>query len=233
MKRHLFSIALLLAAVLGFAQQPLPVEKDVRIGHLEVPEIRPTLGSAKITEYRNKLEFTASEKRWILTDEDPDNLTDEQRVGLGFHVGKLFDKVLDIEHCYLQPEPSNAIRLFVKKYALEHGISFYNLREKIGILRNIFVRSTDNGQVMLIVCFSQDFPLRETYLDAISAEFPQITSLYYIINSKVNDSVTDQECILYKGEDAIYETMEGLSFKIGPPRVKPNIDSFSSSILLL
>ena len=188
----------------------------VRIGHLDVPEIMPTIGSAKITEYRNKLEFTASEKRWILTDEDPDNLTDLQRVGLGFHVGKLFDKVLDIEHCYLQPEPSNAIRLFVKKYALEHGISFYNLREKTGILRNIFVRTADNGQVMLIICFSQDFPLRESYLDAIAAEFPQISSLYYIINSKVNDSVADQDCILYKGDDSIYETMEGLSFKIGP-----------------
>ena len=188
----------------------------VRIGHLDVPEIMPTIGSAKITEYRNKLEFTASEKRWILTDEDPDNLTDLQRVGLGFHVGKLFDKVLDIEHCYLQPEPSNAIRLFVKKYALEHGISFYNLREKTGILRNIFVRTADNGQVMLIICFSQDFPLRESYLDAIAAEFPQISSLYYIINSKVNDSVADQDCILYKGDDSIYESMEGLSFKIGP-----------------
>lgn len=188
----------------------------VRIGHLEVPEIRPAFGSAKTTEYRNKLEFTASEKRWVLTGEDPENLSDEERVGLGFHVGKYFDKVLDIRHCYLQREPSNKIRLFVRKYALENGISFYNLREKTGILRNMFVRTAENQQVMLIVCFGEDFPGRAPMLDAIAAEFPEISSLYYVINSKVNDSVTDQECILYRGSDAIYESMEGLRFKIGP-----------------
>ena len=188
----------------------------VRIGHIEVPEIRPVLGSSKITEYRNKLEFTASERRWILPDEDPENLSDEERVGLGFHVGKFFDKVLDIEHCYLQREPSNAIRLFVKKYALEHGIPFFNLREKTGILRNMFVRTAENQQVMLIICFGHEFPERKEFLDAIAKEFPEISSLYYLINEKVNDSVTDQECILYKGDEAIYESMEGLSFKIGP-----------------
>ncbi|MBP5571455.1 MAG: 23S rRNA (uracil(1939)-C(5))-methyltransferase RlmD [Bacteroidales bacterium] len=188
----------------------------VRIGHLDVPEIRPVLGSAKTIEYRNKLEFTASEKRWVFADEDPEKLTDEERVGLGFHVGKFFDKVLDIEHCYLQREPSNQIRLFVKKYALEHGISFYNLREKTGILRNMFVRTAENQQVMLIVCFAHEFPERRAFLDAIAEEFPEISSLYYLINEKVNDSVTDQECILYKGDEAIYESMEGLSFKIGP-----------------
>lgn len=188
----------------------------VRIGHLDVPEIRPVIGSEKTTEYRNKLEFTASDRRWVLADEDPEKLSDEERVGLGFHVGKFFDKVLDIEHCYLQREPSNQIRLFIKKYALQHGIPFFNLREKTGILRNIFVRTAENQRVMLIVCFGRDFPGREAFLDAIAAEFPQISSLYYLINAKVNDSVADQECILYKGDEAIYESMEGLSFKIGP-----------------
>lgn len=198
------------------AKQRQVYDQLVRIGHLDVPEIRPVLGSAKTVEYRNKLEFTASSYRWVFPDEDPENLSEAERVGLGFHVGKFFDKVLDIEHCYLQREPSNQIRLFVKKYALEHGIPFFNLREKTGILRNMFVRTAENQQVMLIVCFGRDFPGREAFLDAIATEFPSISSLYYIINAKVNDSVADQECILYKGDEAIYESMEGLTFKIGP-----------------
>lgn len=212
----------------GCRWQPLPYplqleakrqqvyDQLVRLGHLDVPEIAPTLGSEKNREYRNKLEFTASDKRWILADEDPEGLTPEQRLGFGFHVGKFFDKVLDIECCHLQPEPSNAIRLFVKKYAIEHGISFYNLRENRGVFRSMFVRTTDDGQVMLIVCFGEDSPAIFPMLDAIAAEFPQVSSLYYIINLKCNDSISDQECILYKGDEAIYEQMEGLRFRIGP-----------------
>ncbi len=186
------------------------------IGHLSFPEVSPTIGSDKTEFYRNKLEFTASDKRWILPDEDPEGLPEDSRQGLGFHVGKFFDKVLDIRKCYLQPEPSNAIRLYIKQYAIEHGIPFYNIRENTGIFRNMFVRTTDDGQVMLIVCFAADFEGREAMLDAIAEEFPQITSLYYIINSKLNDSIGDQECILYRGDEAIYETMEGLRFRIGP-----------------
>ena len=186
------------------------------IGHLSFPEVSPTIGSDKTEFYRNKLEFTASDKRWILPDEDPEGLPEDSRQGLGFHVGKFFDKVLDIEKCYLQPEPSNAIRLYIKQYAIEHGIPFYNIRENTGIFRNMFVRTTDDGQVMLIVCFAKDFDGREAMLDAIAEQFPQITSLYYIINSKLNDSIGDQECILYRGDEAIYETMEGLRFRIGP-----------------
>lgn len=186
------------------------------IGHLRFPEVSPTIGSDKTEFYRNKLEFTASDKRWILPDEDPEGLPEDSRQGLGFHVGKFFDKVLDIRKCYLQPEPSNAIRLYIKQYAIEHGIPFYNIRENTGIFRNMFVRTTDDGQVMLIVCFAADFNGREAMLDAIAEQFPQITSLYYIINSKLNDSIGDQECILYRGDEAIYETMEGLRFRIGP-----------------
>ena len=212
----------------GCRWQPLPYEMQLqakqqqvydqltRIGHLTLPGMSPILGSDKIREYRNKLEYTASCKRWILSDEDPESLTDDQRAGLGFHVGKFFDKVLDIEHCHLQKEPSNAIRLFVKKYCLDNHIPFYDLRENKGIFRTMFVRTTDDGQVMLIMCFGEDFEGRNAMLDAIAAEFPQISSLYYIINGKCNDSVGDQECILYKGDEAIYETMEGLRFKIGP-----------------
>ena len=210
----------------GCKWQPLPYEMQleakrqqvydqlVRIGHLEVPEILPTLGSEKTVEYRNKLEFSASDKRWLSAEEM--EVETEFTPGLGFHVGKFFDKVLDINRCHLQPEPSNAIRLFIRKYALEHGIPFYNLRENHGILRNIFVRTTERGEVMLIVCFGGEFPGMNDMLDAIADGFPQIKSLYYIVNAKVNDSIADQDCILYKGEEAIYEEMEGLKFKIGP-----------------
>ena len=212
----------------GCKWQPLPYplqleakrqqvyDQLVRIGHLQVPEIQPVIPSDRIRFYRNKLEFTASSRRWILPEEDPESIPDSDRCGLGFHVGKFFDKVLDLECCYLQPEPSNRIRLFVKEYAVRHSIPFYNIRENRGILRTVFVRTAENGSVMVIVCFASDFGGREAMLEALCAEFPQITSLYYIINSKLNDSISDQECILYKGDDAIYEQMEGLRFRIGP-----------------
>ena len=138
-------------------------------------------------------------------------------MGLGFHVGKFFDKVLDIRECHLQPEPSNAIRLFVKQFCFENGLEFYNIRENHGFFRNMFVRTTEKGDVMLILCFArEDEAARKALLDAVSARFPQITSLYYVINEKLNDSIADQSPILYKGNEAIYEEMEGLRFKIGP-----------------
>ncbi|MBQ1648739.1 MAG: 23S rRNA (uracil(1939)-C(5))-methyltransferase RlmD [Bacteroidales bacterium] len=148
--------------------------------------------------------------------EDADSLSPADRCGLGFHVGKFFDKVLDLNCCYLQPEPSNSIRLFAKAYALGHGIPFYNIRENTGIFRSIFVRTTESGGTMVIACFACEFDGREAFLEALAAEFPQISSLYYIINAKVNDSISDQTPLLYRGEDAIYEEMEGLRFKIGP-----------------
>ncbi len=209
----------------GCRWQPLPYDMQleakrqqvedqlVRIGHLDVPEIRPTLPSEKTQYYRNKLEFSASNKRWLLKTENPD-LTEP---GLGFHVGKFFDKVLDIRECHLQPEPSNAIRLFIKQYCLKNGLEFYNIRENHGFFRNMFVRTAEDGQVMLIICLArEDKNARTALLDAILAQFPQVTSLYYVINEKLNDSIADQSPVLYKGEDAIYESMEGLRFKIGP-----------------
>ena len=189
----------------------------VRIGHLEVPEIRPTLPSELTEYYRNKLEFTASDKRWVYKDEDPESIPIEDRGGLGFHVGKLFDKVLDIKDCHLQRDPSNAIRLFIKRFCVENGYEFFNIRDNHGFFRNMFIRTAENGDVMLIMCFYEDDVAKRTaLLDAVSAAFPEITSLYYVINRKLNDSISDQECILYKGEDSIYEEMEGLRFKIGP-----------------
>ena len=214
----------------GCRWQPLPYQRQleakrqqvedqlVRIGHLTVPEIRPTLPSLQTEYYRNKLEFSASAQRWFLEKgTNPLEVPESERVGLGFHVGKFFDKVLDIENCHLQPEPSNAIRLFIKKFCIDNGYEFYNIRENRGYFRNMFVRTTEAGAVMLIVCFAyEDKIRREALLDAVAAAFPQISSLWYVINEKKNDSIGDQSPILYKGEDAIYETMEGLRFKIGP-----------------
>ena len=209
----------------GCRWQPLPYpmqleakrqqveDQLVRIGHLEVPEIRPTLPSEKTEYYRNKLEFSASNKRWLLKTE-PQDLVEP---GLGFHVGKFFDKVLDIKECHLQAEPSNAIRLFIKRFCLENGMEFYNIRENHGFFRNMFIRTTEDGQVMLILCFAQpDDAPRKALLDALLKEFPQIISLWYVVNEKLNDSIGDLSPVLYHGQDAIYEQMEGLSFKIGP-----------------
>lgn len=213
----------------GCRWQPLPYDMQlkakqqqvwdqlVRIGHLEIPDISPILPSDKTKYYRNKLEFTFSNKRWIYNNEDPDSLTDEERLGLGFHVGKFFDKVLDIKHCSLQPEPSNEIRLFIREYAVTHNLEFYNIRENTGFLRNIIIRNNQVGDVMLTVCFAYDDKDKIVpMLDAIAAEFPQIKSLHYVINEKLNDSISDLDCILYKGEDSIWETMGKLKFKIGP-----------------
>lgn len=199
------------------AKQQQVYDQLVRIGGLEVPEISPILPSDKTTFYRNKLEFSFSSKRWINTDEDAATIPDNDRMGLGFHVSKFFDKVLDIKKCWLQEEPSNQIRLFVKNYAVEHGLEFFDFRENTGFLRNMFVRSTEKGEFMVIICFyREDEEARTALLDALAEAFPSIVSLYYIINGKRNDSISDQDCILYKGDEAIFETMENLRFKIGP-----------------
>ncbi|MBQ0045208.1 MAG: 23S rRNA (uracil(1939)-C(5))-methyltransferase RlmD [Bacteroidales bacterium] len=213
----------------GCKWQPLPYEMQlsakqqqvydqlVRIGHLDVPEITPIVGSDQTTYYRNKLEFTFSNRRWIEEGEDPDAIPEKERQGLGFHVGRFFDKVLDIEHCHLQASPSNEIRLFIKKYAFEHDLPFFDIRNHEGFLRNMIIRTTEKGNVMLILVFwHEDVKAREALLDAVLAQFPMISSLYYVINSKMNDSIGDQECLLYSGDEAIYEEMEGLRFKIGP-----------------
>ena len=212
----------------GCRWQPLPYEMQLaakqqqvydqltRIGHLELPEISPIIGSENTVFYRNKLEFSASNRRWILPGEDPESLSDSEKCGLGFHVGKFFDKVLDIDRCWLQPEPSNAIRLIIKQYALRNSLSFYDIRNNHGLLRNMFIRTAEGGQVMLIICFGEDSPAIRPMLEAIRDEFPGITSLYYVVNTKLNDSISDQECVLFHGNEAIYEHMEGLSFKIGP-----------------
>ena len=199
------------------AKQQQVYDQLVRIGHLSIPEISPIIPSDNTRYYRNKLEFTFSSKRWIYGDENPEELSPQERCGLGFHVGRFFDKVLDIKHCWLQKEPSNRIRLFMKDYALSHGLEFYNIRENTSFLRNMVVRSNTAGDIMLTVVFAfEDHSLMDPFLSSIYEAFPEIKSLYYVINSKLNDSISDQECILFRGDDAIWERMENLRFKIGP-----------------
>lgn len=187
-----------------------------RIGHLEFPELLPILGAAKTSRYRNKLEFTFSEKQW-LTSEQLKNPEYIAGPALGFHVPGRFDKVMRIDECHLMDEPANAIRNWLFQTAMQLSIPFFNLRDQHGWLRNLVIRSSNTGEVMvvLVVAYSDEkmlFPL----LDAMQEKFPEISSLFYVINSKKNDSLGDQEMIFYKGKHFMTEQMEDLKFKIGP-----------------
>ncbi len=188
-----------------------------RIGKVNLPVSDPILGSSEEYRYRNKLEFTFSDKRWLTSDEIRSDNDFEKEEALGFHIPGLFDKVLDIKECHLQPEPSNSIRNSVKRYAIKKGLKFFNLREQTGFLRNLIIRNSLEGNVMVIVVFFHDEEERRNgLLDHIASGFPQVTSLFYIINSKRNDSLADQDPVLYMGEDHLVEEMEGLKFRIGP-----------------
>ena len=207
-----------------FYKQKQVSDALTRLAKIELPEIQKIIPSQKIYYYRNKLEFTFSNKRWLTTEQINDKSIlfgeaqgETSRNALGFHIPGMFDKILDIEKCHLQEEPSNAIRNEIKKYALENNLPFFDLREQIGLLRNIIIRSTSTGEWMLIVSFHYDDKNEiEKLLNHISELFPQITSLQYVINSKKNDTISDLDIILFKGNDSIYENMEGLKFKIGP-----------------
>ena len=201
---------------LKFKEQQV-YDQLTRIGKLSLPPLLPIIGSNKERGYRNKLEYTFSCKRWIASMSEAENLTQEERLGLGFHISGLFDKVLDIDKCYLQSEPSNEIRLFVKQYAVDNNLAFYDIRKQTGFLRNIIIRNTSAGEWMLTVVFAhEDEAKRRGLLDAVAEKFAQLTSLNYIINGKKNDSVSDLPCYNYYGDDAIHEFMEGLTFRIGP-----------------
>jgi 23S rRNA (uracil1939-C5)-methyltransferase len=188
-----------------------------RIGKVDVKEIYPILGSSEIFMYRNKLEYTFSDRRWLTKEEivsDNDFIKED---ALGFHIPGLFDKVLDVRECYLQPDPSNAIRDAVRRYAHKKALSFFNLRQQSGFLRNLIIRNTSDGKVMVIVVFYLDEMKRITdLLEFLASEFTQISSLMFIINTKRNDSLADQVPVLYKGEDHLLEEMDGLKFRIGP-----------------
>lgn len=191
----------------------------LRIGKVELPEISPIIGSKNIIRYRNKLEFTFTNKKWLTYEQVASGISfeTENMNGLGFHIPGMFDKVLDIKKCYLQDEVCDQIRDCIKAYAAEHNLPFFDLRNKEGFLRTIIVRTASTGEIMLTVVFyHEDIEARENLLNHLIEQFPQITSLIYVINGKCNDTITDQETIVYKGRDHIFEEMEGLKFKIGP-----------------
>jgi 23S rRNA (uracil1939-C5)-methyltransferase len=204
------------AEQLKFKQQQV-VDALTRIGKVPLPECSPIKGSVETDHYRNKLEFTFSPKRWLTTEEVASGVKYDDMNALGFHIPDSFDKVLDIRRCYLQPEISNEIRLDVRAFAIEHGLPFYDIRNRVGLLRNMVVRTASTGEIMIIVVFAEDQPEQIALLmNHLRDTFPQITSLMYVINTKGNDSLSDQTALLWSGKDHIYEEMEGLRFKIGP-----------------
>lgn len=211
----------------GCKWQELPYDKQLfykqkqvkdnfeRLGKFEFPDLIPILGSEQTQYYRNKLEFTFTHQTWLTFEEMDAGKEKEQ--GLGFHVPGRFDGIVNVNHCYLQGGISNDVRNKIKAYALEKEYSFFDLRKQEGLLRNIVIRTSSTGENMVIVIFFE--PNQEAIDDVMEymkGEFPEITSLMYIINEKKNDSFSDQEVILFNGKDHILEEMEGIQFKIGP-----------------
>lgn len=191
-----------------------------RIGKVELPEFKPILGSEKTRFYRNKLEFTFSNKRWLTEDEVKQDVKYDQMNAVGFHIPGAFDKVLAIEKCWLQDDISNQIRNAIRDYAYSHELEFFNLRTQEGMLRNMMVRTSSTGELMVllqckIVNDTQLAQMKEL-LQYVGDTFPQITSLLYVINNKCNDTIGDLDVEVFKGNDHIYEEMEGLRFKVGP-----------------
>ena len=213
----------------GCRWQHLPYEKQLyykakqvndnltRISHASIPTPEPILGSEKQYLYRNKLEFTFSDRRWMTREEIASGTEIGYEPALGFHIPGIFDKILDITECHLQAEPSNAIRNRIRDYTLSKNLRYYSIRQHEGFLRNIIVRTASSGEVMIIVILAREdreemLPL----LDFIKTEFPEISSLYYIINSKHNDSLADQTPVHYYGSEFITEVMDGFRFRVGP-----------------
>ena len=189
----------------------------VRIGHLDIPEVRPCLGSAKTQEYRNKLEFTFADKRWLTYEEIASGADIEAMPAVGFHIPGCFDKVLDINKCHLQIDLSNRIRLATKQFCIDNGYSFHNARAHEGLMRTMVIRTASTGEVMVIVVFNENDKERiNALMSYLQREFPEITSLIYMVNDKWNDSLGDCEPICFAGKDHIIEEMEGLQFKVGP-----------------
>ena len=188
-----------------------------RIGKVELPPVSPIIGSPRVTEYRNKLEYTFSNRRYLSRDEIASSGELDASPAVGFHVPGLFDKVVAIDRCHLQPSPSNEVRDFIRDHALRHGLSFYDIRTHTGFLRTLIVRTASTGEVMVILSLGEDRPdKRDELLGALVNRFPEITSLFYVLNEKLNDTITDRETVLFHGRDHIIERMEDLQFKIGP-----------------
>jgi len=188
-----------------------------RIAKVEHPEVMPALGSDNIWAYRNKMEYTFSNKCWLTHEQLKSGEDFPVREAAGFHIPGAFDKVLDIKKCHLQDDFGNRLRLFIKNYGLEHGYSFYDLRANAGLLRTLMIRIASTGQIMAVMVFGEDDKDKiSNLLNAVRAEFPEITSLLYVVNLKVNDTITDQTVHTHSGAEYIVEEMEGLKFRIGP-----------------
>ncbi|SFN33387.1 23S rRNA (uracil1939-C5)-methyltransferase [Paenimyroides ummariense] len=199
---------------LGYKHQE--VENNLkRIGKIELPQFEPILGSKEQFFYRNKMEFSFSNARWLTDDEIKSGEELGKENALGFHIPKMWDKILDIKKCYLQQDPSNALRNEIRDFANENGLEFFNPRENTGLLRTLMIRTASTGEIMVLIqFFKEDKKKRELLLEFLKNRFPEITSLQYVINSKLNDTIYDQNVICYHGRDYILEEMEGLKFSI-------------------
>lgn len=191
-----------------------------RIGKVELPEISPILGSRQDRAYRNKLEFGFSNKRWLTNEEVASGVKFDCMDAVGFHITGAFDKILDIEECHLMGEENNRLRNGIRSYALEHGLTFFDLRAQVGLLRNMMLRTSATGEIMLLLQFcirsAEEEQQAMDLLDYIKENYPEVTSLLYVNNLKCNDTIGDLEVKTFHGTDYIYETMEGLRFKVGP-----------------
>ncbi|UVD79555.1 23S rRNA (uracil(1939)-C(5))-methyltransferase RlmD [Myroides albus] len=186
-----------------------------RIGKIELPEFEPIMGSEETLFYRNKMEFSFSNARWLTPEEVASGEEMGKENALGFHIPKMWDKILDIKKCHLQQDPSNEIRNEIRRFANENNLSFFNPREQEGLLRTLMIRTASTGEVMVMIQFFYDNKEeRELLMDFLAERFPMITSLQYVINGKANDTIYDQDVVLYKGRDYILEEMEGLKFSI-------------------
>ncbi|WMI67435.1 23S rRNA (uracil(1939)-C(5))-methyltransferase RlmD [Mangrovimonas sp. YM274] len=192
------------------------VENNLRrIGHVELPEITPILGSSEQYFYRNKMEFSFSDSRWLTQEEIQSGEDLGDKNALGFHIPGMWDKILDVKKCWLQGDPSNAIRNEVKSFAIANDMEFFNTRNQAGFLRSLMIRTSTTGDLMVMIqFFKEDKAKRELLLDHLAETFPEISSLQYVINGKANDTIYDQEVICYKGDNHIFEQMEDLRFKI-------------------
>jgi len=203
------------AAQLQFKQKSVS-DALTRIAKVDVACMSPIIPSPEDKYYRNKLEYTFSNKRWLM---DGENRTDEpiNMDALGFHIPGRFDKILDVNHCWLQAEPSNRLRNSIREFAIKEGYSFYDLKGHSGVLRNLIVRTSSTGEVMVIVVFAYaDQEQIDQLMTFVEKSFPEITSLLYIVNQKKNDTIFDQEVVAWKGPEFIYEEMDGIKFRIGP-----------------
>lgn len=205
---------------MGYEHQLYFKQKEVennlkRIGNLELPETTPILGSKEQYFYRNKMEFSFSDSRWLTPKEINSDEEIADRNALGFHIPGMWDKILDIKKCHLQQDPSNAIRLETKNFANKNDLTFFNPRRQEGLLRTLMIRTSSTGEIMVLIqFFEEDTEKRELLLNHLTTTFPEITALLYVINSKGNDTIYDQEVICFAGRDHIFEEMEGLQFKI-------------------